>query len=149
MNLLTDILQQQPHVLFAYLFGSRTKGFANESSDWDIAVYFKEPSKQRGQWPAFELEAQLARVVGATVQVILLNTPLPPVFGFQIVKDGILLLERDQNLRIDFELRILGQYHDWQYFLNRQMEAERKTFPPPSKNKRVSSRSGRRPMSPL
>jgi uncharacterized protein len=120
-KLITGVLHKQPHVLFAYLFGSRPKGFANERSDWDIGVYFKEPLDEHDHWPAFELEAQLSRAIRATVQVIGLNTPLFPVFGFQIVKDGVLLLDRDKNLRMDFELRILRQYHDWQYFLKRQM----------------------------
>jgi len=59
------------------------------------------------------------------VQVIVLNTELSPVFGFEILKHGILLLDRDEDLRIDFENRILRQYYDWQYFLKRQIEAER------------------------
>lgn len=128
-TLITDILHKQSHVLLAYLFGSRPKGFANENSDWDIAVYFKEPLEQRGHWPAFQLEAELSRAIGSTVQVIILNTPLPPVFGFEIVKDGILLIDRKPNLRMEFENRILRQYHDWQYFLKRQMDAEQKNVP--------------------
>lgn len=144
LRLITDILRKQPHVLFAYLFGSRPKGFANERSDWDIAVYFKEPLEQRGHWPAFELEAEVSRATGSTVQVIVLNTPLPPVFGFEIVKDGILLIDRESNLRMEFENRILRQYHDWQYFLKRQMEADQKNVPCLSHKKCSSSQPQRR-----
>ena len=78
------------------------------------------------------------------MQVIILNTPLPPVFGFEIVKDGILLIDRESNLRMEFENRILGQYHDWQYFLKRQMEAEQKNVPRLSHKKRSSSPPQRR-----
>jgi len=120
-----ELLNKQPHILFAYLFGSKTKGYANDTSDWDIAIYTKESIKKNGLWPAFELEARLSRAVKATVQVTILNTPLPPVFAFEILKDGILLIDRGPNLRMDFENKILRQYYDWQYFLNRQMEAER------------------------
>ena len=66
-----------------------------------------------------------SEAVEATVQVTVLNNDLTPVFGFEIVKEGIVLLDRDENLRIDFESRILRQYYDWQYFLKRQMEAEK------------------------
>jgi predicted nucleotidyltransferase len=121
-----ETLHKQRHIIFAYLFGSKAKGYANERSDWDIAIYVTESIKRNGLWPAFELEAQLSRAVKATVQVTILNTPLPPVFAFEILKDGILLIDRGPNLRMDFENRILRQYHDWQYFLNRQMEAERR-----------------------
>ena len=125
MRYLTEIFQNRPSVIFAYLFGSKVKGYANDKSDWDIAVYFAEPIEKVGEWPAFELEAELSRAVGATVQVMVLNNSPAPVFGFEIVKDGVLLIDRDENLRMDFENRTLRHYHDWQYFLKRQMEAER------------------------
>jgi predicted nucleotidyltransferase len=118
---ITQIINNRSDILFGYLFGSKAKGYANERSDWDIAVYFREPINLNGRWPEFELEAELSRTVGATVQVIVLNTPLTPVFGFEIMKDGIVLIDRNPNLRVEFENRILRQYYDWQYFLKRQM----------------------------
>lgn len=124
---ITEILSKRSDILFAYLFGSKVKGYANQRSDWDIAIYFNKSIKQNGRWPEFELEAEMSRTVGAIVQVTVLNAPLSPVFGFEIIKDGVLLLDRVPNLRIDFENRTLRHYHDWQYFLNRQMEAERQT----------------------
>ena len=124
---ITQILNNRSDILFGYLFGSKAKGYANERSDWDIAVYFREPINPNGRWLEFELEAELSRPVGATVQVIVLNTPLNPVFGFEIMKDGIVLIDRNPNLRVEFENRILRQYYDWQYFLKRQMESERQT----------------------
>jgi len=30
------------------------------------------------------------------------------------------LIDRNPNLRVEFENRILRQYYDWQYFLKRQ-----------------------------
>lgn len=119
--LLIEVLNQHP-LVFAYLFGSKVKGYANERSDWDLAVYFAEPVKKSNHWPAFELEAELSRSLGATAQVTVLNAPLSPVLGFEIVKHGIVLLDRDENLRMDFENRTLRTYFDWQYFLRRQME---------------------------
>ncbi len=123
---LVEILHGRFSVVFAYLFGSKVKGYANEKSDWDIAVYFSEPLEKIGQWPAFDLEAELSMAVGAKVQVIVLNTPLSPVLGFEIVKDGMVLLDRDENLRMEFENRILRHYYDWQYFLKRQMKEEKR-----------------------
>ena len=122
---IVEILSKSPNILFGYLFGSKVKGYANERSDWDIAVYFNTSIKQNSRWPEFELEAEISRTVGVMVQITVLNRPLSPVFGFEIIKDGVLLLDRVPNLRIEFENRTLRHYHDWQYFLNRQMEAER------------------------
>jgi hypothetical protein len=123
---LIETLDSRPSVAFAYLFGSKVKGFANDRSDWDIAIYFSEPLEEVGRWPAFELEAELSRTVGSTVQVIVLNILPPPILGFQIVSSGVVLIDRDENLRMDFENRTLRQYYDWQYFLKRQMNAERR-----------------------
>ncbi|MDI6793649.1 MAG: nucleotidyltransferase domain-containing protein [bacterium] len=122
---LIETLETRLPVAFAYLFGSRARGYANERSDWDIAVYFSEPLEKLGRWPAFELEAELSRAIGSTVQVIVLNILPPPILGFQILRGGIVLLDRNENLRMDIENRILRQYYDWQYFLNRQMKAEK------------------------
>ncbi len=116
---LVEVIQGQSTVILAYLFGSKATGHANERSDWDIAVYFREPLE--GRWPAFELEAELSRAVGATVQVIALNTPLSPVLGFEIVSKGRVLVDRDESLRMVFENRTLSRYHDWQYFLKRHI----------------------------
>ena len=126
---LIEVLQKQSSVIFAYLFGSKVTGHANERSDWDIAVYFREPLEKVGRWPAFELEAELSRAVGATVQVIVLNTPLSPVLGFEIVRDGLVLVDREENFRMEFENRALRHYHDWQYFLRRQIKAEKHLDP--------------------
>jgi len=123
---LTEILNSKSHIVFAYLFGSRVKNYCNKRSDWDLAVCFSEPPENFGDWPAFELEAELSRAVESTVQVIILNKRLPPpVFGFQIISEGVILIERDENLRLEFENRILRQYYDWQYFLRRQIESEK------------------------
>ena len=124
---IVEILSKKSDILFAYLFGSKVKGYANERSDWDIAVYFREPITQNSRWPEFELEAELSKVCAGAVQVIALNKPLTPVFGFEIIKYGVLLLDKTPNIRMDFENRMLRSYHDWQYFLNRQMELERQT----------------------
>ena len=121
---LIEVFHGQSFVAFAYLFGSKAKGYANKLSDWDIAVYFSDPADKIGHWPAFELEAKLARAVGGMVQVTVLNALLSPLFGFEIMKDGVVLLDRDPNLRMEFENRTLRYYHDWQYFLKRQMKAE-------------------------
>lgn len=122
---LKEILNNQSSVVFAYLFGSRVKGYANEKRDWDIAVYFSEPTENLGLWPAFELEAKLSRAIASTVQITTLNSHVSPVFGFKIVSEGILLTDKNEDMRMDFENGVLRCYYDWQYFLKRQILAEK------------------------
>lgn len=125
---LIQALKERSCVVFAYLFGSRVMGNANERSDWDVAVYLIEPEKKAGRWTAFEVEAELSRAIGGNVQVTVLNKPLTPVFGFEILKDSVLLVDKNKNLRFDFENRTLRSYFDWQYFLKRQMESENQSL---------------------
>ena len=122
---LIEGLNKHSSVTFAYLYGSRVKGKTNDRSDWDLAVYLKEPSKNYGPWPAFEIEAEMSRAIRATVQVTILNELSSPLLGFEIIKHGIILIDRDEELRMDFENRILRNYHDWQYLLKRHIASER------------------------
>ena len=123
-----ETLNRKAFIAFAYLFGSRVKNHYSNRSDWDIAIYFSDSPKNFDILISFELEAELSRALYSNVQVIVLNKRLPsPVFGFQIVSEGIVLIERDENLRLEFENRVLRQYYDWQYFLKRQIEAEKGT----------------------
>lgn len=116
---LIKTLESKPFIIFAYLFGSRIKGYANERSDWDIAIYFSKPPQKMKGWVIFELEAELSRLIGSTVQIISLNSTISPLLGFQILKDGERLIDRDEDIRIDIVNRILRRYYDWQYFSKR------------------------------
>ncbi len=127
MTRLINTIKKKPYILIAYLFGSRAKGYANKRSDWDIGVYFSKSPDDISRWCIFELEAELSKDVQAEVQVIVLNKLTSPLFGFQIINEGILLIQRNEDDRIKFEHKVLRQYHDWQYFLKRQIESEAKS----------------------
>jgi hypothetical protein len=45
------------------------------------------------------------------------------------VSEGILLSDKNTEMRIDFENRVLRYYYDWQYFLKRQILAEKSVSP--------------------
>ena len=123
-SLLIQELLLHPPILFSYLFGSRAKGLHNPRSDWDVAVFLSGPVEKYGRWFLFELEAKLSSRLGETVQILLLNRPFPPLLGFEIVKHGILLTDRNEQLRLDFENRVLRSYHDWRFFSERHMKAD-------------------------
>ncbi|MEW6410214.1 MAG: nucleotidyltransferase domain-containing protein [Nitrospirota bacterium] len=118
---ITNILKRNPVVEFAYLFGSRVKGISDERSDWDIAIYFKKDPIKLPQWAIFYLEAEISKEIGNEVQITALNNLDLPVFLFQIISDGLLLIDKYPEKRILFETGVLRRYHDWQYFLKRQM----------------------------
>ncbi|MDO9287597.1 MAG: nucleotidyltransferase domain-containing protein [Thermodesulfovibrionales bacterium] len=116
-----EILRANSNVEFAYLFGSRAKGISGERSDWDIAIYFRKDPRKLSKWTVFSLEAELSKEIGNEVQITVLNNLDSPVFLFQIINDGLLLVDSKPEKRILFEAQTLTKYHDWQYFLKRQM----------------------------
>ncbi|MCL4457401.1 MAG: nucleotidyltransferase domain-containing protein [Nitrospirae bacterium] len=115
------LLKSNPYIEFAYLFGSQAKGLADYRSDWDIAVYFNKDPKKLPAWTVFSLEAEISRELSKEAQIITLNGLDSPVLIFQIIKDGILLVDNDPERRIVFEAQALSKYHDYQYYLKRQM----------------------------
>jgi predicted nucleotidyltransferase len=121
INKIKKILKKNQFVDFAYIFGSRAKGIANKRSDCDIAVYFcRDPRKIPG-WIVFQLEAEIVKEIGIETQITILNGLDAPVFAFQIINKGILLVDKKPAERILYETSVLRRYHDWHYFLKRHM----------------------------
>jgi predicted nucleotidyltransferase len=118
------VLARKADIEFAYLFGSKAKGIKDKRSDWDIAIYFKKDPWKLSKWAAFYLEAEITREISEDVQVIILNDLDSPVFLFQIIKDGLLLVDNNTSKRILYEAKVLKKYHDWHYFLRRHMAYE-------------------------
>jgi uncharacterized protein len=116
-------LERKPQVLFAYLFGSRVKGYAKDGSDWDVAVCLDSPDKTDDGWPIFDLEAELSREAGTNVQVTDLNQALTPLLGFGIVSDGEELINKDEAKHLEIVSRLLRQYFDWTFFQDRHLTA--------------------------
>lgn len=116
-----SLLESKPYIEFAYLFGSRARMQADERSDWDIAVYFNKDPKKLPAWTVFSLEAELSRELSREAQIIPLNGIDSPILTFQIISEGIILIDNSPEKRIIFEAQALSKYHDYQYYLKRQM----------------------------
>ena len=120
---ITGILEKW--VNFAYLFGSRVKGTADQRSDWDIAAWFSQHPDNLPDWTVFQLEAEISAAIGSETQIIPLNNLDAPVLAFEIISSGLLILEKNPDARILYETTVLRRYHDWQYFLNRHMALDK------------------------
>jgi uncharacterized protein len=102
----------------AYLFGSRARGTARTGSDVDVGVLYagKPPSGLAGL--AGHLEAALERLLHLPVQIVVLNRA-PVDLAKRVLRDGILLLDRDPSRRIHFEVRTRQEFWDLEPFLRR------------------------------
>lgn len=96
-------------VAAAYLFGSVARGTAGPRSDVDVGVLYS------GQPPAglrrFALEGEIEEVLRRPIQVVTLDDASPDLVH-RVLRDGILVSERDRSRRIAFEVRSRAEYFD-------------------------------------
>ena len=111
------ILEKCPEVLAAYLHGSAL--VSSHPHDIDIALYLYpevfEGLSRNGEISlsfAIPLELDLERLLKHKVDVQILNRA-PLSFKYRVISDGILLVDKDSNLRSDFEYLSRVEYFDF------------------------------------
>jgi predicted nucleotidyltransferase len=121
-KLITDICvfinKHYQNISFVYLFGS----FNNfgHFSDIDLAIFTKTQVKKPLEFE-IALEAELERICNYPIDVRIINKA-PLSFCYSVIRNGKLILDREQNLRADFEGNILKQYFDFSTFRCRYLE---------------------------
>ena len=102
---------EEQGIVAAYLFGSFGRDEARESSDVDLALlYASQPARQL-DGPPQQVQDRLERALGREVDVLVLNTA-PPDLAHRVLRDGILLVDRDPSVRIQWEVKIRNEYAD-------------------------------------
>lgn len=105
-------------VEFAYMFGSAATGNATLKSDIDIAVFMPDTlSKEERFDLRLVLMGHLSRLLKRDVDVVALNDLLSLFFRYVIITEGRAFYEKRESRRMDFEMRTLGSYFDFQPFL--------------------------------
>ena len=105
-------------IIAAYLFGSIARGTTHAGSDVDVAVLYVDAPPATIEGLPLDLESRIRRRVGRPAQVIVLNTA-PAGLVHRVLRDGVLLLDRDPGARIRFEVRARNEYFDLQPILAR------------------------------
>lgn len=100
--------ESQP-VRLCVLFGSQATGRTHAHSDVDLAVWPTEllTVAQKLQWVT-----ELERLLHKDVSLAIVSPDLDPVLGFEIVKHGRLLFQRDPELWLKERSRIWHAYND-------------------------------------
>ncbi|WP_094227151.1 type VII toxin-antitoxin system MntA family adenylyltransferase antitoxin [Methanolobus psychrotolerans] len=107
-------------VELAYLFGSVSEGKAGARSDIDIGVYLSGTlTKVQRNHKRIELIGSLATLLKSDKVDLLVINDTSPVLSFEIIKPNVLVFERDQDLKVDVEQRIMSTYLDWKYYEDR------------------------------
>ena len=98
-------------MLCAYLFGSTARGEADAQSDLDVAVLLSADPPPTLEGLRGDLADDLGEATGRPVDLVVLNRA-PPDLVHRILRDGLLILERDAEARIRFEMASRNAYFD-------------------------------------
>ncbi|MBS4029894.1 MAG: nucleotidyltransferase domain-containing protein [Clostridiales bacterium] len=123
INKVKALLADRPEVRFAYLFGSVASGRDHAGSDVDIAVRFKAGTDvmQRFNF-RLALMNELPVVLNRHVDIVDLHSASLTLRHY-IMRDSILLLERDKAERVRYEVASRREYFDMKHHLDRRAEA--------------------------
>jgi len=117
-----EFIRKQSYVQLSYLFGSSATGNQGPLSDIDIAFYLKNLNKEQLFKKELLLRAELKNILKTNklIDVVIMNEA-PLTLNFEIIKDGKIIFERNKDLRIDVETRIMSRYLDRRYYDKRHL----------------------------
>jgi len=115
----TNIFRLYPQIKLVYLFGSRARGTAGPSSDYDFAVYLDEKDAQARFNIRLGLMGKLSQYLRSDdVDVLIMNDVKGPEVKYRIIKEGILLYEQEPY-KVLLVPRILNEYFDFMHGLRK------------------------------
>lgn len=103
--------KQGDGVACVYLFGSRARGTQKPGSDIDVAVLYVQQPPPGLSGLGLELADDLRAVLHAPVDLVVLNSAAPDL-THRVLRDGILVCERDRAARVHFEVDSRRRYFD-------------------------------------
>ena len=106
---LRDRLADEPDVTVAYLFGSHARGTAGRLSDVDVAVLLRG---RHGPERRLELADAIGAAAGGVRADVTVLNDAPPALAYRVLRDGELLLSRDDRARIRHWVRTVDRYLD-------------------------------------
>jgi len=107
---LRTILGEDDSVVLAYAFGSVARGEGSHGSDLDVAVLTRA---WLGPGGVALLAERIARALPHRHRIDLVDLrAASPVLAAEIVRDGVVVVERAADLRFDFEMRTVHRFED-------------------------------------
>ncbi|NMB41896.1 MAG: nucleotidyltransferase domain-containing protein [Firmicutes bacterium] len=113
---LREYFVDKSDISVVYLFGSVAKGRATRNSDVDVAVLFVQglPLTHRFE-RKLEIANDLEDLLKTEVDVVDLESA-DLYFIHQLMLDKVVILERDIDRRVSFEVEKRKKYFDMKYF---------------------------------
>lgn len=121
-NQLYRYFKNQP-VDLVYLFGSQASGNTKPFSDIDFAVLFtRNLTDQERSTLKIKILGDLSGILKMDkIDLVDLKTA-PPFLQFEVIRKRNEIFVRNENARIDFETKVLFNFFDRQYFVNRHIK---------------------------
>lgn len=105
------ILDRDPRIAYALLFGSAARGTSHQESDLDVAIGFAaQVSFDSAETGA--LVADLEQATGRNVDLVFLHEA-PPALAYRIFRDGVTVLDRDHRAFTERKVRAVLEYLDF------------------------------------
>ncbi len=106
---IAEIVGSKEQVLFAYIFGSFSRG--EQFRDIDVGVYLSDGSHTSTLHDELELESELEAACRVPVDARIMNNA-PLTFVYHILKSAIVIVDKDGFRRSDYEGLIYKEYFD-------------------------------------
>lgn len=111
---ISNALRDRSNIIFAYVFGSFS---ARESfQDIDVGIFISVNAESALKIE-LDLERELEDLIHMPVDVRILNRA-PISFVYQVIKGGIIIVDKNMDMRADFEGLTLKKYFDFQHLRN-------------------------------
>ena len=112
LDMIISTLTKKKEIIMAYVHGSFLD---DDFRDVDLALYLGNiRNKKEVLEYELTLERELEDLIGLPFDVRIINNA-PVTFRFNVIKNGVLLLEKDVDIRSEFEFRTITEYHDFNY----------------------------------
>jgi len=126
LKTIQDYFRDRDDIYAVYLFGSRAKGTARPASDLDLAVLFKEGLDPHRRFQIkLEITNDLEDLLGSKVDLVDLRSA-DLFFIHQVMRNKVVLHERDKSSRIAFEVDYRKRYFDHMPILEQYHRQARK-----------------------
>lgn len=120
-----EVLRKRDEVLLAYLYGSIVRGHERKESDIDVGLLLRGDFTPDALYPA-RIGGEIEKKIGTkrNVDVRILNDRSPR-FLYQVLKEGRVVLSKDERERVEFESSVVDRYLDFKPYYT-QYDEKRK-----------------------
>ena len=105
------MLEADPRIAYAILFGSRGRGSAHDRSDVDLAIGLAR-GERLSATDLGEIVSRLEGAARAHVDLVLLDEAGPGL-AYRVFRDGRVVFQRDRRALVDRKARAILEYLDF------------------------------------